>query len=152
MRCMWEYIQDIDNPLSYFSFQPVLHDCHKGRGMCYPVCGMVHIKEPLCVCVCMWRVFVRGVYVCDVFVCMWCVCLLYVMCVCVCMYVMCVFVCMYVMDISVYVCLFICMYVCIYVCCFVFNVCLFIMYVLFQSPFMDEIPPPPEQDLMGTPG
>ena len=36
------------NPLSYFSFQPVLHDwCNKGRGMCYPVCGMVHIKEPL---------------------------------------------------------------------------------------------------------
>ena len=32
----------------YFSFQPVLHDwCNKGRGMCYPVCGMVHIKEPL---------------------------------------------------------------------------------------------------------
>ena len=31
-----------------FSFQPVLHDsCNKGRGMCYPVCGMVHIKEPL---------------------------------------------------------------------------------------------------------
>ena len=30
------------------SFQPVLHDwCNKGRGMCYPVCGMVHIKEPL---------------------------------------------------------------------------------------------------------
>ena len=36
------------NPLSYFSFPPVLHDwCNKGRGMCYPVCGMVHIKEPL---------------------------------------------------------------------------------------------------------
>ena len=36
------------NPLSYFSFQPVLHDwCNKGRGMCYPVCGMVHIEEPL---------------------------------------------------------------------------------------------------------
>ena len=35
-------------PMSYFSFQPVLHDwCNKGRGMCYPVCGMVHIKEPL---------------------------------------------------------------------------------------------------------
>ena len=35
-------------PLSYFSFQPVLHDwCNKGRGLCYPVCGMVHIKEPL---------------------------------------------------------------------------------------------------------
>ena len=31
-----------------FSFQPLLHDwCNKGRGMCYPVCGMVHIKEPL---------------------------------------------------------------------------------------------------------
>ena len=36
------------DPLSYFSFQPVLHDwCNKGHGMCYPVCGMVHIKEPL---------------------------------------------------------------------------------------------------------
>ena len=36
------------DPLSYFSFQPVLQDwCNKGRGMCYPVCGMVHIKEPL---------------------------------------------------------------------------------------------------------
>ena len=36
------------DPLSYFSFQPVLHDwCNKGRAMCYPVCGMVHIKEPL---------------------------------------------------------------------------------------------------------
>ena len=36
------------DPLSYFSFQPVLHDwCNKGRGMCYPVCGMVNIKEPL---------------------------------------------------------------------------------------------------------
>ena len=33
---------------SYFSFQPVPYDwCNKGRGMCYPVCGMVHIKEPL---------------------------------------------------------------------------------------------------------
>ena len=36
------------DPLSYFSFQPVLHDwCNKGRAMCYPVCGIVHIKEPL---------------------------------------------------------------------------------------------------------
>ena len=27
---------------------PVLHDwCNKGCGMCYPVCGMMHIKEPL---------------------------------------------------------------------------------------------------------
>ena len=34
--------------LRYFSFQPVLHDwCNKGRGMCYPVCEMVHIKDPL---------------------------------------------------------------------------------------------------------
>ena len=62
--------------LSYFPFQPVLHDwckqrpwyvlscmwdgsvisrssqcsttgVNKGRGMCYPVCGMMHIKEPL---------------------------------------------------------------------------------------------------------
>ena len=33
------------DPLSYFSFQPVLHDwCNKGCGMCYPACGMVHIK------------------------------------------------------------------------------------------------------------
>ena len=31
-----------------FSFQPVLHDwCNKGCGMCYPVYGMMHIKEPL---------------------------------------------------------------------------------------------------------
>ena len=36
------------DPLSYFSFQLVLHDwCNKGCGMCYPVYGMVHIKEPL---------------------------------------------------------------------------------------------------------
>ena len=36
------------DPLSYFLFQPELHDwCNKGCGMCYPVCGMVHIKEPL---------------------------------------------------------------------------------------------------------
>ena len=36
------------DPLSYFSLWPVLHDwCNKGCGMCYPVCGMVHIKEPL---------------------------------------------------------------------------------------------------------
>ena len=33
---------------SYFSFQPVLHEwCIEGRGMCYPVCGIVHIKDPL---------------------------------------------------------------------------------------------------------
>ena len=39
-------LHEVD-PLSYFSFQPVLHWCNKGRGMCYPVCGMVHIKESL---------------------------------------------------------------------------------------------------------
>ena len=34
-------------PVSYFSFQPVLHDwCNKGHGMCYPVYGMVNIKDP----------------------------------------------------------------------------------------------------------
>ena len=36
------------DPFIYFSFQPMLHDWfNKGCGMCYPVCGMVHIKEPL---------------------------------------------------------------------------------------------------------
>ena len=36
------------DPLSYFLFKPVLHDWStKGGGMCYPVCGMVYIKEPL---------------------------------------------------------------------------------------------------------
>ena len=36
------------DPLGYFSFHPVLHDrCNKVHGMCYPVCGMVHIKDPL---------------------------------------------------------------------------------------------------------
>ena len=36
------------DPLSYFSFHSVLHDwCIKGCGVCYPVCGMVCIKEPL---------------------------------------------------------------------------------------------------------
>ena len=36
------------DPLCDFSFQPVHHDWYnKGRGICYPVCGMVHIKEHL---------------------------------------------------------------------------------------------------------
>ena len=26
---------------------PASYWCNKGRGMCYPVCGMVHIKDPL---------------------------------------------------------------------------------------------------------
>ena len=34
--------------LSNFSFQPMLNDRYnKGRGVCYPVCGMVHVKNPL---------------------------------------------------------------------------------------------------------
>ena len=41
------FAHDAD-PLSYFLFQPVLHDWNnKGRGMYYPDCGMVHTKEPL---------------------------------------------------------------------------------------------------------
>ena len=35
-------------PIEVFLIPAVLHDwCNKGRGMCYPVCGMMHIKEPL---------------------------------------------------------------------------------------------------------
>ena len=34
------------DPLSYFSFQPVLHDwCNKDRGMCYPLCEVAE-DEP----------------------------------------------------------------------------------------------------------
>ena len=36
--------------LRYFAllFQLIFHDlCNKGRRVCYPVCGMMHIKEPL---------------------------------------------------------------------------------------------------------
>ena len=41
----WSLLVD---PLSYSLFQAVLHDwCNKGCGMWSPVCGMVHIKEPL---------------------------------------------------------------------------------------------------------
>ena len=68
------------DPLSYFSFQPVLHDwCNKGRGMCYPVCGMMHIKftyllflfifDLFVVVVCVWLLvsFVCVLLVFDVF-------------------------------------------------------------------------------------
>ena len=35
-------------PIEIFHVPPVLHDWrNKGHGMCYPVYGMVHIKEPL---------------------------------------------------------------------------------------------------------
>ena len=31
-----------------FPFQPVFYDWYnKGRGMCYPICGVMHIKDPL---------------------------------------------------------------------------------------------------------
>ena len=37
-------VRQID-PLSYFSFQPVLHNwCNKGRGMCYSVCCECVVK------------------------------------------------------------------------------------------------------------
>ena len=36
------------DPLRYFSFETMLCDwCNIDCGMCCPVCGMVHIKEPL---------------------------------------------------------------------------------------------------------
>ena len=34
------------DPLSYLSFQPVLHDwCNKGSGMCCHFCGMMLIRK-----------------------------------------------------------------------------------------------------------
>ena len=48
VRCVVGSILHGVDPLSYFSFQAVLYDWfNKGRGMYYPVCGMMHIKEPL---------------------------------------------------------------------------------------------------------
>ena len=39
---------DCDRAPLQLVYITVLHySCNKGRGMCYPVCGMVHIKEPL---------------------------------------------------------------------------------------------------------
>ena len=36
------------DPFSYFLYQPVLHNrCNKGVYMCYLVCVIVHIQEPL---------------------------------------------------------------------------------------------------------
>ena len=36
------------DPLSYFSFQTELSNwCNRGCGMCYPLCGAMHIKDPL---------------------------------------------------------------------------------------------------------
>ena len=51
-RCYFRHFTTrrlMTDTLELFScIQPVLHDgCNKGRGICYPVIGMVHIKEPL---------------------------------------------------------------------------------------------------------
>ena len=36
------------DPFSYFSFQPVFQNWfNKGHGMHYPLCQMVHKKDPL---------------------------------------------------------------------------------------------------------
>ena len=46
-RVVGSILHGVD-PLSYFSFQTVLHNWYnKGYGMCYPVCGMMHIKTLL---------------------------------------------------------------------------------------------------------
>ena len=38
----------MDGPIELFLIPPSAPQLYnKGRGMCYPVCGMVHIKEPL---------------------------------------------------------------------------------------------------------
>ena len=45
---LWHQMLRYVDSLSYFSFQPVLHDWHnKDHGMYYPVCSMVHIKNSL---------------------------------------------------------------------------------------------------------
>ena len=46
--CTCEHASVVPTDIGLASFQPVLHDCcNKDCGMCYPVCGMMHIKEPL---------------------------------------------------------------------------------------------------------
>ena len=42
------HVSSKNNGLWLRSRRTVLHDWYNtGRGMCYPVCGMMHIKEPL---------------------------------------------------------------------------------------------------------
>ena len=36
-----------DVPIELFLIPASAPKCNKGRGMCYHICGMVHIKEPL---------------------------------------------------------------------------------------------------------
>ena len=49
--CDFKYIQNITSMCHdtvAYRLHSVPNDwCNKGRDMCYPVCGMVHIKEPL---------------------------------------------------------------------------------------------------------
>ena len=47
-KSVWSWWDGLSDLLSDFSFKSVLHDWYnKGNDMCYPVCGMMHIKEPL---------------------------------------------------------------------------------------------------------
>ena len=48
VRSCWDGRRIVVDLLSYLSFQLMLHNWYnKGRVMYYPVCGMVHIKDPL---------------------------------------------------------------------------------------------------------
>ena len=40
-------VRETHNSYKYVLFNDALNWCNKGCGMCYPVCGMVHIKEAL---------------------------------------------------------------------------------------------------------
>ena len=42
-----EIASRVDTPLQVRNLKGRHDWCNKGCGMCYPVCGMVHIKEPL---------------------------------------------------------------------------------------------------------
>ena len=47
LTSMVEHLLKVD-PFNYFTLQPILHNWYnKGFGMCYPVCGMVHIKDSM---------------------------------------------------------------------------------------------------------
>ena len=44
------WIDPLGGPIKLFlvpASAPQRYWCNKGRGMCYPVCGMAHIKDPL---------------------------------------------------------------------------------------------------------
>ena len=45
-RLLLFYTCSLESRRPATAFQPVLHNwCNKGRGMCYPVCCVMHIKE-----------------------------------------------------------------------------------------------------------